>query len=75
MDTLTTLAWLTVIFSSIFVYFDAKRIGVKKVAGTKGVTNMGPLGWAICTLLLWIVIFPLYLIKRPGLRKRFQAQG
>jgi hypothetical protein len=70
---LTTLMYLIVIFSSIFVYFDARRIGVKKIADVKGVTNMGPVGWAICSLLLWILVFPLYLIKRPGFKKRFQA--
>jgi hypothetical protein len=67
---------LIVIGTSIWVYFDAKSIGVKK-SGEKAQTgkvqtDMGPVGWAICCLLLWIIAFPLYLFKRPGFKKRFQ---
>jgi hypothetical protein len=69
---------LIVIGTSTWVYFDAKSIGVKK-SGEKAPVktgsvqaDMGPVGWAICCLLLWIIAFPLYLFKRPGLKKRFQ---
>jgi hypothetical protein len=70
---------LIVIGSSIWVYFDAKNIGVKK-SGEKAKTgkvqtDMGPVGWAICCLLLWIIAFPIYLFKRPGFKKRFQPSS
>ncbi len=50
--------------SAIWVFIDARQIGVKK-GQLGGVANMGPIGWSIATLLLWIVSFPVYLIKRP----------
>jgi|GEM_PF-1350264 len=70
---------LILIGTSIWVFFDAKSIGIQKT-GEKAQTgmvqtDMGPAGWAICCLLLWIVAFPLYLYKRPGYKKKFQPGG
>jgi hypothetical protein len=48
---------LIVIVTSIWVFFDAKKIGVKK-GQMKGVCNMGPGGWLIVCLLLWIIVSP-----------------
>lgn len=67
---------LIVIGTSIWVFFDAKSIGIKK-SGEKAQTgkvqtDMGPAGWAICCLLLWIFAFPLYLCMRPGYKREFQ---
>lgn len=59
---------LIVIGTSIWVFFDAKKIGVKK-GQMKGVCNMGPGGWFIVCLLLWIIGFPMYLIKRSELKR------
>jgi hypothetical protein len=74
---MNTIISIIIIATSIWVYFDAKKIGVKKSGEKaqtgKGALNMGPLGWAICSLLLWIIMFPLYLIKRPSLKKKFQT--
>ena len=58
------LTLIVVIGSSLWVYIDAKRIGVKK-GQIKGVWNVGPEMWCLACLLLWIVCFPMYLIKRP----------
>jgi len=70
---------LIVIGTSIWVFFDAKSIGIKKsnekAQAGKVQTDMGPTGWAICCLLLWIIAFPIYLFKRPGYKKRFQVAG
>jgi hypothetical protein len=68
---------LIIIGTSIWVFFDARNIGVKKT-GEKAQTgkfqaDMGPVGWAICCLLLWIVAFPLYLYVRPGYKRQFQS--
>ena len=63
-----TLVWIMVIVTSIWVLVDAKTIGVKKGQIT-GVANMGPFGWFIVCLLLWIVGFPFYLAKRGEFKK------
>jgi len=57
------LIWLIIIGTAIWVYFDAKAIGVKK-GQVAGLANMGPGMWFFATLLLWIVGFPLYLANR-----------
>jgi hypothetical protein len=55
---LTTFMWLLVIGTSFWVFFDAKTIGIKK-GQVKGVADMGPGGWFLACLLLWIISFPL----------------
>ena len=64
--------WLVVIGTAIWVYFDAKSIGVKKGQVT-GLANMGPGGWFFVTLLLWIVGFPAWLAMRGKFKKINQA--
>jgi len=59
--------WLIVIVSSIWVYFDAKSIGARKDL-VPGFFNLGPVGWALCSLLIWIIAFPAYLIKRSDIK-------
>jgi len=53
--------------SSIWVYLDATKHKIGKVSGAKGMFNMSAGAWAVVTLLLWIVGFPAYLIKRSNL--------
>jgi hypothetical protein len=60
--------WLVVLVTAIWVYSDARSIGVKK-GQLKGFADLGPAGWFIATLLLWIVAFPLYLAKRGTLKR------
>ena len=62
---------VVVLVSAIWVYFDAKSIGVRK-GQVSGFADMGPGGWFLTTLLLWIVGLPLYLAKR-GEFKRVNA--
>ena len=67
--------WLIVIGTSIWVYCDARNIGIQKPHGkaeSGKLQPMGPLGWAFGSLLLWIVFFPLYLIKRPNMKQQFK---
>lgn len=54
---------ILIIGTAIWVYFDAKSLGVKKGQLT-GLANMNPGGWFLVTLLLWIVGFPAYLANR-----------
>jgi hypothetical protein len=72
-------SWIAVIVTSIWMAIDADRLGYDK-RDIKGVAAMSPGGWLVCGLLLWIVAFPLYLIKRPelaaaGARRRALASG
>ena len=43
---------------------DAKKIGVRK-GQVKGIANLGPGAWFIVCLFLWVLAFPMYLVKRP----------
>jgi hypothetical protein len=65
---ISTFMWLLVIGSSIWVFFDATTIGVKK-GQVSGVADMSPGGWLLGCLLLWIIAFPLYLSKRSEFKR------
>jgi len=62
------LVLLIMVGTSIWIFFDAKSIGVKK-GQVSGLGNMGPGMWFLASLLLWIVAFPLYLTKRNEFKK------
>ena len=57
------LVLLIVIGTSIWVFVDAKNLGIRKGL-VKGVLDMGPGEWAFACLLVWIISFPVYLGKR-----------
>jgi len=59
---------IIVLATSIWVLIDAKTIGVKK-GQIKGIADMGPWGWFFVCLLLWIIGFPFYLIKREEYKR------
>jgi hypothetical protein len=65
---------LLIIGSSIWVYIDAKNIGVQK-GQISGLANMGPIGWLVSSLLLWIIVFPFYLIKRSKFKEINSSKG
>ena len=71
---MTVFVWLVIIGTAIWVYFDAKSIGVKKGQIT-GILNMGPVGWFFVTLLLWIIGFPAYLATRGKYKKINQGSS
>lgn len=65
----STLAFLTigtVIASGILVGVEANQLGIGSDTDTdkKGRKKTGPIGWALFTMLLWIVGYPLYLWYR-----------
>jgi len=62
------IVFLIVLGSSIWVFFDAKSIGVKK-GQIKGVVDMGPAGWFVLCLGMWIVGFPVYLANRSEFKR------
>jgi hypothetical protein len=51
----------------LFVYLDATKNKIGKVPEVKKITNMSAGMWATGTALLWIFVFPLYLINRRKL--------
>lgn len=53
---------LVVFGSSIWVLIDAQRLGVRGEG--KGMTSNSPAAWFAGCVLLWIVVFPLYLVTR-----------
>jgi hypothetical protein len=55
--------WLLIIGTSIWVFTDARRLGVRR-GHVKGFLDMGPGGWLAACLLLWLVAFPAYLAMR-----------
>jgi hypothetical protein len=63
-----TIILLVILGTSIWVFFDARAIGVKKGL-VKGVVVMGPWGWFFVTLFLWIIGFPAYLAMRGKYKK------
>lgn len=65
---MTQLIFLVVVGTSIWVFFDAKSIGVKR-GQIKGIADMNPFGWLLSCLLLWIVAFPIYLSKRNEFKR------
>jgi hypothetical protein len=65
---------LVVLGTSIWVLFDAKSMGVKK-GQAKGMLDMDPVGWFLACLLLWIVVFPIYVVKRSDLKKAAKEEA
>ncbi|MBP7287001.1 MAG: SHOCT domain-containing protein [Nannocystaceae bacterium] len=59
---------LIVLASAAWMAVDAAQLGYDK-RDVRGLAAMSPAGWFICGLLLWIVAFPLYLVKRGELRE------
>ena len=55
------------VVSAIWVYLDATKNKIGKIQGKKGIFNMSAGAWGTVTLLLWIIGFPAYLIKRKSL--------
>ena len=68
------LSLVIVIGTSVWVFRDARERGVEKDQ-QEGFLDLGPWGWFLGCLLVWIVVFPIYLINRPKLgREAFAAR-
>jgi hypothetical protein len=65
--------WIILLGSAGWVLYDAKKIGVKKGL-ISGLGNMGPWAWFFATLFLWIIAFPMYLIKRGDFIKALERE-
>lgn len=67
MDYFNLAVVLVIAASGIWVYMDATKNKIGKVSGKGGLLNLPAGALAGATLMLWIVTFPLYLIKRKSL--------
>jgi hypothetical protein len=57
---------LIVAITSVWIYLDATKNKIGKIENEKGMFNISAGEWAAGALLLWIVVFPAYLIKRKS---------
>ena len=64
----TLLVWLVVIGTSVWVWIDARTIGVER-GRLEGLADMTPLEWFGCCLILWPIGVLYYLAKRQELRR------
>ena len=55
------LSYLFILTTSIAVYMDAQQRGISKATPLEG---MGPGGWFLMSLLLWILVLPIYMARR-----------
>ncbi|ACL04310.1 hypothetical protein Dalk_2617 [Desulfatibacillum aliphaticivorans] len=67
-----TLMWIIVIGCAAWVYFDSTKNKIGKTSEEKTLTNAQPWMWALGTLGIWIIAFPLYLFKRKELVQKAQ---
>ena len=58
------LVFLIVLGTAIWVLVDAKSLGFGTRQFDSGKVESGPWVWFLGCLLLWIVAFPMYLVKR-----------
>lgn len=56
-----------VVASAIWVYLDATSNKIGKIPDAGGMFNMSAGAWSVVTLLLWVIGFPAYLVKRSAL--------
>lgn len=59
--------WAIIFITAISIYVDATANKIGKIPGKRSIINNSAGLWATGTILLWIVVFPLYLIKRGKL--------
>ncbi len=64
---------LIVVASALFVYWDCTRNHIGKIPGEKGLLNNSAGVWATGTVLLWVLVLPLYLFNRKKLKKKAVA--
>jgi hypothetical protein len=63
-----------IVISALWVYWDATGNRIGKIPGAGGVLNMSAGAWAVVTMFLWIIGFPIYLIKRSTLIEKAKSQ-
>jgi len=72
---MTDIAVLVVLGTSIWVAIDASRLKVAKGKLPGSFFDMSVTSWFLCCLLIWIVAFPAYLVKRDAYRNWKEPGG
>lgn len=62
--------YLLIAASTMFVYYDTTKNNIGKIPGEKCFYNLSPSNWSLVVAFLWIVAFPLYLMKRKELLEK-----
>jgi len=70
---LTSIMWAIVIGSSVWVAYDSQSNKIT-VDNKPYSLNNGALAWFLSCILLWIIIFPYYLVKRPKVLQQRQRE-
>jgi hypothetical protein len=68
-DHVLAIIWLAILGSCIWVGVDAHNLGVKRGRLGGGMLDMSVASWVVCSLFVWIIAFPCYLVARS----RYQA--
>src|SRR5947208_8333497 len=71
---MNVLIFAIIVISALWVYWDATGHKIGKIPGAGGVLNMSAGAWAVVTLFLWIIGFPIYLMKRSTLIEKAKSQ-
>ncbi|MBI1320209.1 MAG: hypothetical protein GC168_14875 [Candidatus Hydrogenedens sp.] len=67
-----TLMKLLVVGCAAWIYHDATKNKIGRIPGRAGWDNLPAGAWALGSLWLWLIAFPLYLVKRSELIQRAQ---
>lgn len=65
---------LIVFLSSLWVYWDAATHNIGRIPYEKGASNNSAFVWMLGCLVVWIIVFPFYLLKREGLIDKAKNQ-
>jgi len=69
------LVTVAVVGCSLWVYLDTKRLAITRRPHDPTWSNMSSAGWTAAVLLLWLVGFPAYLVKRREVARTLQEAG
>ena len=61
--------WLILILTDIWLVIDSARLRVAFNPKQPYTALNGPVGWVICCVVLWVVVFPRYLYQRARVLK------
>lgn len=64
----TIVVFLVVLGTAIWVDQDARKL--MAAGATKSQLGNAPITWGIATILVWIIVFPWYLVKRGEVRRQ-----
>jgi hypothetical protein len=64
---------LVIVATSVWVLIDAHAIGAVRDKSL-GMAGTSPAAWFVGSLLVWIIVFPMYLLHRPAIKSAAEAR-